>query len=148
MQASTHNQRKYGLVGNPLSHSFSKKYFTGKFLKENIRDTIYELYETAEIGTLADIVNSQEELKGLNITIPFKETVIPFLDELDETAKAVGAVNTIKIIRTDKTLLVGYNTDVYGFQQSIKPFLESAHERALILGTGGASKAVEYVYIV
>lgn len=138
--------KQYGLIGYPLSHSFSKKYFTEKFEKENIKDCEYNLFPISTINILPQLIADNPTLCGLNVTIPYKESVIPFLDELDETAKAVGAVNCIKITRDGTTLhLKGYNTDVYGFRQSIKPFLEIQHERALILGTGGASKAVAYV---
>ena len=156
----------FGLIGYPLSHSFSKKYFTEKFEKENILNCEYDLYPIENIYQLLQLIEDNPTLCGLNVTIPYKESVIPFLDEIDETAKAVGAVNCIKIIRgeairlkgeTDtqfpksqisnlkSQILIGYNTDVNGFRQSIKPFLEIQHERALILGTGGASKAVAYV---
>jgi shikimate dehydrogenase len=150
-------QKKYGLIGYPLSHSFSKNYFNEKFEKENITDSEYELFPIKNIQELKSLIENQPALKGLNVTIPYKETVIPYLDELDETAKAVGAVNCIKIENYDSKdfklqksnfrnqTLKGYNTDVFGFRQSIKPFLETQHERALILGTGGASKAVHHV---
>ena len=138
----------YGLIGSPLTHSFSKKYFTEKFEKENISDCIYDLFPIESIDKLPQLIKDHPDLLGLNVTIPYKESVLPFLDELDETAKIVGAVNCIKIesgIRYQVSRLKGYNTDVFGFRQSIKPFLENHHERALILGTGGASKAVHYV---
>ncbi len=149
--------RGFGLIGFPLTHSFSEKYFAEKFLRENISDASYKLFPIDSIHKLAELISSYPDLTGLNVTIPYKEKVIPFLDELDETAKAVGAVNTILILsafdtppasatQSDKKfILKGFNTDIHGFRQSIKPFLTSAHERALILGTGGASKAVEYV---
>lgn len=138
--------KQYGLIGYPLSHSFSKKYFTEKFEKENIKNCEYNLFPIENINLLPQLIADNPTLMGLNVTIPYKESVISFLDELDETAKAVGAVNCIKITRNGNSLqLKGYNTDVYGFRQSIKPFLEIQHERALILGTGGASKAVAYV---
>lgn len=135
-------QKKYGLTGYPLSHSFSKEYFIEKFRNENIQNCTYELYPLSSIDLLPSLISANPELQGLNVTIPYKESVIPFLNQLDETAKAVGAVNCIKI---ENGILKGFNTDVFGFRQSIKPFLESRHERALILGTGGASKAVHYV---
>lgn len=139
--------RFFGLIGFPLSHSFSEKYFAEKFQRENITDASYQLFPVETIEKLPRLISENPELAGLNVTIPYKEKVIPFLDELDETAKAVGAVNTIRIsrLKSQVSRLKGYNTDVHGFRQSIKPFLTSAHERALILGTGGASKAVEYV---
>jgi shikimate dehydrogenase len=141
--------KQYGLIGYPLSHSFSKKYFTEKFEKENIAGCEYNLFPIENINLLPQLILDNPTLFGLNVTIPYKESVIPFLDELDETAKAVGAVNCIEIKSHPSSpkgkRLVGYNTDVYGFRQSIKPFLEIQHERALILGTGGASKAVAFV---
>jgi shikimate dehydrogenase len=141
--------RRFGLIGYPLSHSFSEKYFSEKFRRENITDASYELFPLEKIELFPEFISSQKDLAGLNVTIPYKEKIIPYLDELDETAKAVGAVNTILITRppslAPRPILKGFNTDIYGFRQSLKPFLTSAHERALILGTGGASKAVEYV---
>lgn len=138
--------KQYGLIGYPLSHSFSKKYFAEKFEKENIKNCEYNLFPIENINLLPQLILDNPTLCGLNVTIPYKESVIPFLDELDETAQAVGAVNCIKIGGQGNDLyLKGYNTDVYGFRQSIKPFLEIQHERALILGTGGASKAVAFV---
>lgn len=134
--------KSYGLIGYPLSHSFSKKYFTEKFEKENIMDCEFNAFAIEKIEMLPQLIKDNPTLKGLSVTIPYKESVIAFLDELDETAKIIGAVNCIKI---SSGKLIGYNTDAFGFKQSIKPFLESHHERALILGTGGASKAVEYV---
>lgn len=138
----------FGLTGYPLSHSYSKKYFTEKFEKDNISDCEYNLYPIEQINQLPKLIADNPTICGLNVTIPYKESVIPFLDELDDTAKAVGAVNCIKIVSGSdyKTpRFIGYNTDVFGFRQSIKPFLETQHERALILGTGGASKAVAFV---
>ncbi len=145
--------RGFGLIGFPLTHSFSEKYFAEKFLRENISDVSYNLFPIDSIDKFPELISANPNLAGLNVTIPYKEIVIPFLDELDETAKAVGAVNTIIITRPSPPFssvprpffIKGFNTDVHGFRQSIKPFLTSAHERALILGTGGASKAVEYV---
>lgn len=133
--------RKFGLIGYPLSHSFSKKYFTEKFEKEGVTDAQYELYPIEQIDQLPDLISSNPELVGLNVTIPYKEQVIPFLDELDEKAEAIGAVNTI-LIRDGK--LKGYNTDYYGFKHSLVKFVgpNPMPEKALILGTGGASKAV------
>ena len=138
----------FGLIGYPLSHSFSKKYFTEKFEREKISDCQYDLYPIETIDQFPQLIADHPTLRGLNVTIPYKQGVIPFLDELDETAKAVGAVNCIKIesrVKSQESRLIGFNTDVFGFRQSIKPFLETQHERALILGTGGASKAVAYV---
>ncbi len=134
--------RKFGLIGYPLGHSFSKKFFTDKFEKNKITDCAYELYPMADINELAELLAKNAELEGLNVTIPHKESVILLLDDISEEAKAIGAVNCIK---RQQNQLIGYNTDAFGFQQSIKPFLEPQHNRALILGTGGAAKAVAYI---
>lgn len=132
--------QRFGLIGKTLSHSFSPAFFEDYFLKNNI-DASYELFELSEISDIETVF--KQEISGLNVTIPYKEAVIPFLDELDEVAKTIGAVNVIAFKNGKK---IGYNTDAFGFQQSIKPFLTFKHERALILGTGGASKAVEFVF--
>lgn len=135
--------RYFGLIGYPLGHSFSKSYFTAFFEKNNI-DACYDLYPIENINKLPELLQTVE-LTGLNVTIPYKEKVIPFLDELDETASAIGAVNVIKFTRNaDKTILKGYNSDTIGFENAIRPFLKPHHRRALILGTGGASKAIVY----
>ena len=133
--------KTYGLIGKSLSHSFSKKYFTEKFDNQGLIDSEYI---NIEIETIEEFVEKVKELnpQGLNVTIPYKKAILPFLDDLDEVAEIIGAVNTI-VFKNGK--LKGYNTDAFGFHQSIKPFFKSQHERALILGTGGASKAVEYV---
>jgi shikimate dehydrogenase len=136
--------KQYGLIGHPLTHSFSKKYFSAKFIRENILDCSYTLFDIESIAHLKDILLNNSNLKGLNVTIPYKESVIPFLTEIDSKAKAIGAVNTIKI-STDKKKVKGFNTDYDGFKNSLKPFLNIHHERALILGTGGASKTVRFV---
>jgi shikimate dehydrogenase len=136
--------RKFGLIGYPLSHSFSKKYFADKFEKERIEDTQYELYPIESIKELPTLIKANPDLVGLNITIPYKEEVIPYLDEIDEKAKAIGAVNTITI---ENGKLKGYNTDYDGFKNSLVKWVGSKPmpEKALILGTGGASKAVKAV---
>lgn len=136
---------KYGLVGYPLKHSFSSKFFGEKFKTEKM-DAEYNNYELSDLRRLPEIIASDLSLKGLNVTIPYKEQVIPFLDELDETAEAIGAVNVIKISRDGNSIhLKGYNTDVIGFSESIAPLIDrNCHKKALILGTGGASKAVLY----
>ena len=131
-----------GLIGFPLSHSFSQSYFQKKFEEDQILDHWYENFPIPEINHLPDLFSKHKNLIGINVTIPYKEQVIPYLDQLDETAHAIQAVNTIK--RVDGKLF-GFNTDVYGFRQSIIPLLKPHHQRALILGTGGASKAVKYV---
>ena len=129
----------FGLIGHPLTHSFSKKYFTEKFEKEQINHCEYLLFDIPNIIDLIAILKQHPTLKGLSVTIPYKEVVMEYLDEIDAEAKKIGAVNTIKI---EGNKLIGYNTDYFGFKQSLKPFIEISQERALILGTGGASKAV------
>ncbi|MDR1884350.1 MAG: shikimate dehydrogenase [Prevotella sp.] len=133
----------YGIVGNSLAHSFSPRYFTGKFAKENI-DAEYVKFEIPDISLFPDIVNSHANLKGMNVTIPYKEKIIQYLDELDPPAKELGAVNVIKFLRDgDRVRLAGYNSDIIGFRNSIGPSIDrNIHRKALILGTGGASKAV------
>lgn len=139
--------RRFGLIGYPLSHSFSAGYFAQKFQKEQINDAVYENFSIDSIDQFPGLLKAHPDFAGLNITIPYKEKVIPFLDELNETAKAVGAVNTVKFIRKDKgeVWLEGFNTDVYGFETSLTPYLQNHHTKALILGTGGASKAIKYI---
>lgn len=131
----------YGLIGKSLGHSFSKQFFEDKFTREGI-NAFYQNFELASIDEFDRLVQDNPELRGLNVTVPYKSEIIPFLSDLSPTAKEIGAVNTIQF-KSGK--LIGHNTDAYGFQQSIKPFLRNVHERALILGTGGASKAVAYV---
>ena len=135
---------RYGLIGFPLEHSFSMSFFNEKFRNENI-DAEYVNYEIPTIEHLTEIVNATPELRGLNVTIPYKEQVIPFLDELSDEAAAVGAVNLIAVRNKGKKIyLKGYNSDVIGFTNSIAPMLTPHHTQALILGTGGAAKAVDY----
>lgn len=135
----------YGLVGYPLSQSFSQKHFTQKFANENI-EAEYLNFSIESIGEFPEIVSETENISGLNITIPYKERVLAFLDQLDPIAKKVGAVNVVKFTNDyENKILVGYNTDVVGFEQSLLPLLKTNHTTALILGTGGASKAVKYV---
>ena len=135
---------KYGLIGYPLGHSFSISYFNQKFQDEGI-DAVYENYEIPNIDALPEVLGSNPELKGLNVTIPYKEKVIPFLDNISPEARAIGAVNVIRVThRGSKIELKGYNSDVIGFTKSIEPMLEKWHQKALILGTGGASKAIDY----
>ena len=133
---------KYGLIGKNIGYSFSKAFFTTKFSQENRTDT-YLNFDIASIESLKDVIKSNETLKGLNITIPYKESVIPLLDRIDKEAKKIGAINTIKIHQDGS--LVGYNTDHYGFAKALADFLPLKEKSALILGTGGASKAVSYV---
>lgn len=136
---------KYGLIGYPLGHSFSISYFNQKFQDENI-DAVYENYEIPSIDELPEVLSSNPELKGINVTIPYKEKVLPFLDSISPEARAIGAVNVIRVShKGNKTILKGYNSDVIGFTKSIEPMLEKKwHQKALILGTGGASKAIDY----
>lgn len=133
---------KLGLLGKNISYSFSKSYFENKFDNESIENTSYENFDIENIDLLSAIIKNTKGLKGMNVTIPYKEQVIPFLDKVNKKAKAIGAVNTIKV--TKKGKLVGYNTDCYGFKKTLKPFIKPNHKKALILGTGGASKAVAY----
>lgn len=134
----------YGLIGHPLGHSFSKKFFNEKFKNESI-DAEYRNFDIDSIASFSAIIEEEQTLKGLNVTIPYKEQIIPYLDELSEEAQAIGAVNVIKISRQDgKVSLKGYNSDVIGFTDSIRPLLNDTHRKALILGTGGASKAIRY----
>ncbi|MFY7786621.1 MAG: shikimate dehydrogenase family protein [Thermoflexibacteraceae bacterium] len=139
---------QYGLIGYPLSHSFSKKYFTEKFEKEQLSHCHYELYELPTIQDFLPLVAQTPHLKGLNVTIPYKQAVIPFLDKLDEKARRIGAVNVIKVLENKQ--LKGYNSDYWGFQQSLKSFLaqDFPNEQynglnALFWVCGGAYKAVQ-----
>ena len=133
--------KQFGLIGYPLSHSFSKKYFSEKFEKASITDAHYELYELKSLQDFKSWMNTVSDLKGLNVTIPYKQEVIPFLDRLNDKAKAIGAVNVIKK-ELDGTY-TGYNSDYYGFKNSLEIFLSAPFpKKALVLGTGGASKAV------
>lgn len=136
---------KYGLIGYPLGHSFSIGYFNEKFENEGI-DAQYINFEIPSIENLPEILASNPELKGLNVTIPYKEKVISYLDDMSEEARAIGAVNVVRVThKGNKTILKGFNSDVIGFTQSIEPMLETnIHKKALILGTGGASKAIRY----
>ncbi|MFZ5554476.1 MAG: shikimate dehydrogenase family protein [Bacteroidota bacterium] len=137
--------KQYGLIGLPLTHSFSQNYFSEKFRHLNLPDHRYSNFPLSSIEELLPLIQAEKNLCGLNVTIPYKEKVMPLLNEMSEEAKSIGAVNTISISRNNNTIhLKGYNTDYYGFAQSVKPFLLNTHHRALILGTGGASKAVEY----
>jgi len=136
---------KYGLIGYPLGHSFSISYFNQKFADEGI-NAKYENYEIQSIDELTEILDKTPELRGLNVTIPYKEKVLPFLDSISPEARAIGAVNVIRVTHDkNKIRLKGFNSDVIGFTQSIEPMIDSKrHKKALILGTGGASKAISY----
>jgi shikimate dehydrogenase len=136
----------YGLIGFPLTHSFSGNYFAEKFDREGIKDCIYSNFPIEHISILRLLIDENKNLFGLNVTIPYKEQVITILDSVDDEAADIGAVNTIKIYRQrDIVRLKGFNTDVYGFSASLKPWLKEHYGNALILGTGGASKAAAYV---
>ena len=134
----------YGLIGYPLKHSFSRAFFNEKFEAEGI-DAEYRNFEIPRIDDFMEVITSNPNLRGLNVTIPYKEKVIPYLDELDPSAASIKAVNVIRITRgKGKIHLTGYNSDVIGFTESISPLLRPHHRKALILGTGGASKAVDH----
>lgn len=135
---------KYGLIGYPLGHSFSISFHNQRFADEGI-NAKYLNFEIPSIDDLPAVLGSNPELKGLNVTIPYKEKVIPFLDYVSPEARAIGAVNVIRVVHEGKKIsLRGYNSDVIGFTQSIEPMLEPYHKKALILGTGGASKAIAF----
>ncbi len=138
--------KTFGLLGYPLSHSFSKKFFTEKFDNEGISDCVYELFPIENAARMMDLIAENPSLRGLNVTIPHKLNVMPFLNEIENAAKEIGAVNCISIDQSKtQPFLKGYNTDAYGFSESLKPLLESNHQKALIFGDGGAAKAVKYV---
>lgn len=132
--------RKFGLIGFPLGHSFSKKYFTAKFEKEGIQGCQFDLYEIPKVEDFEKVLGENPELEGMAVTIPYKQQVIPFLDVLDPACKVIGAVNCIKI-KDQK--LTGFNTDYIGFKHSLEMWIGDLRPKALILGTGGASKAVK-----
>ena len=134
---------RYGLIGRNISYSFSKGYFTQKFADLGLDAHSYENFDLQFINDFPNLVQENKDLKGLNVTIPYKEAVMPYLLKLSKKAKKIGAVNTIRITKKG---LKGYNTDAYGFQKAIEPFLKAHHKKALILGTGGASKAVAFVF--
>ena len=141
MEKNNKYSKIYGLVGRNISYSFSRKYFLNKFINDVLTDHDYRNFDIQEIEDFEDIL-SINNLAGFNVTIPYKQSIIPYLDKVHKKALKIGAVNTVKI--TKKGKLVGYNTDEYGFRKSLKPFLKEKHKTALILGTGGASKAVAY----
>jgi len=135
--------RLFGLIGYPLDHSFSKKYFSEKFRKEGLRDCRYELFPMPDIAALPQLLAEHPDLCGLNVTIPHKQNVIPFLQELEPEASTVGAINCIRI---NAGRLTGYNTDIFGFEKSLLAFLNGVRPaQSLVFGTGGAARAVAYV---
>ena len=136
--------KKYGLIGKNIAYSFSKRYFTEKFKNLHLNKYSYDNFDLQTIEDFPSLYNSLiDEIQGFNVTIPYKEEIIKYLDEIDGDADAIGAVNTIKILKKNK--IKGYNTDIYGFEHSLRPLLESHIKNALILGTGGASKAIAFV---
>jgi shikimate dehydrogenase len=152
--------KKYGLIGFPLSHSFSKKFFTQKFLDENITDSVYDLYTLEHIKDLQDLLDVHPDICGLNVTVPHKKSVLKYLDWIEHDARNAGAVNCIRVIKESPLSaafsgevgfkdhdfrLEGFNTDLYGFEMSLRPLLKSHHTDALVLGDGGAAQAVKCV---
>ena len=134
--------QQFGLVGKNISYSFSRKYFATKFESQVFDDYSYENFDLSSISNFPEILKNNPNIKGLNVTIPYKETIIPYLDKISKKATIIGAVNTIKFTKSGK--LKGFNSDWYGFKKAIAPFLKNHHKKALILGTGGASKAIAY----
>lgn len=134
-------KRLFALVGKNISYSFSRTYFTEKFEKEHISDAEYVNFDLSSIDELPQKLQENPNIQGMNVTIPYKKEIIPMLAKLDPIAEEIGAVNTIKVTQEG---LIGYNTDYFGFSESLKPFLKEHHTKALILGTGGASNAVAY----
>ena len=132
---------KYGLIGNKIDYSFSKTLFNSKFKKEESNDS-YENFDISDLSQLSEVLLKNPKLKGLNVTIPYKESIIKYLDRIDSNAQKIGAINTIKI--TAERKLIGYNTDYIGFKESLKNLLPISKKNALVLGTGGASKAIVY----
>ena len=142
MEKTEQNNINFGLVGRNISYSFSRGYFKKKFNDLGLTNHFYQNFDLDSIDEFPSILSNNANILGLNVTIPYKEEVLPFLDDIDIAAKKIGAVNTIKI---DKKGLTGFNTDTFGFKNSLKPYLKKHHTKALILGTGGASKAIAYV---
>lgn len=142
MEKTEKELHKFGLLGRNISYSFSRGYFAKKFDKLGLDNYSYVNFDISSIDEFKNLISSTQNLRGLNVTIPYKQEVIPFLDELDSAAAKIGAVNTIKI---DGKNLKGYNTDAHGFYESLEPLLKEHHKKALVLGTGGASKAIIYV---
>ena len=138
--------KTYGLIGYRLGYSFSKGFFTGKFEDEGLKEHEYVNFELDTIDEFPSIFEKNTQIEGLNCTIPYKQQIMAYMDEIDEEATKVGAINTVKIMRSDSGVkLKGFNTDIYGFENSLKPMLNEKHKKALILGTGGASKAIKYI---
>jgi len=142
MEKTERDKIRFGLIGKNISYSFSRGYFTKKFSEMGLERHSYENFDLEHINQFKGLLKENSNIKGFNVTIPYKEQIIPFLSKIDPEAQAIGAVNTIKV---NGQQTVGFNTDTYGFQKSIEPYLKEHHKKALILGTGGASKAVAYV---
>lgn len=142
MEKEGNKEFRFGLIGRNISYSFSRGYFTKKFTELGLANYSYENFDLQNIGEFKDLIAQNPTIKGFNVTIPYKEGIIPFLTDLDAEARTIGAVNTIKIANKG---IIGYNTDAHGFERSIAPSLQGHHKRALILGTGGASKAIAHV---
>ncbi|WP_257659221.1 shikimate dehydrogenase family protein [Parapedobacter lycopersici] len=137
--------KNFGLIGYPLTHSFSKRYYDAKFEREQIKEVDYQLYPIESISALPELISNDPQLAGINVTIPYKIAVMDYLHQLSPEAEAIAAVNCIRIDRqTGEPILTGYNTDVFGFMESLKPLLQPWHTSALVLGNGGAAKAVIY----
>ncbi len=136
------SRRQYGLIGKNISYSFSKKHFAEKFVLDKLADCFYENFDLQTIPEFQTLIANNPHLKGLNVTTPYKEAVVPYLSKLSKTAAQIGAVNVIRV--TKKGSIKGYNSDYYGFMKSLKPLLQPQHKKALILGTGGAAKAVAF----
>ncbi|MBC8768054.1 shikimate dehydrogenase [Arenibacter sp. BSSL-BM3] len=142
MEKIEKDKNRFGLIGKDISYSFSRGYFTKKFSDLGLEQHSYENFDLEQIDLFKNLMEQNSDIKGFNVTIPYKEQIMPFLSKIDEEAQAIGAVNTIRIVENET---IGYNTDVYGFQKSIEPYIRTHHKKALILGTGGASKAVAFV---
>lgn len=142
MEKTERQKANFGLVGKDISYSFSRGYFKKKFEDMGLNNHSYQNFDLQSISEFPSILKNTSDVKGLNVTIPYKEEVIPFLNEIDIAAKKIGAVNTIKVSENG---LIGFNTDAYGFKKSLEPHLKKHHKKALILGTGGASKAIAFV---
>jgi len=142
MEKTEEQKANYGLIGKNISYSFSRGYFKKKFEEMGLNDHVYQNFDLSSISEFPAIFKNTKNVKGLNVTIPYKEEVMDFLNDIDPAAKKIGAVNTIKV---SKEGLKGFNTDAYGFKKSLEPHLKKHHQKGLILGTGGASKAIAYV---
>lgn len=134
--------KRYGLIGCTLSHSFSKSYFTKKFVENSLPDCVYDNFELNSIEEFPELLTTHRDIRGVNVTIPYKEDILPYLTSMNEVVQKIGACNCIKV---EGEKLTGYNTDVVGFRDSLEPKLKQQHTKALILGTGGAAKAIQYV---